>query len=74
MCKIVGEELVAKGVRRITALTGPKALQKTRENEAILKELQALTRTGLAEELPQRVTQLQEELKGLKKELHPLTI
>lgn len=67
--KIIGEELVAKGIRRITALTGPRALQKTRHDEHLLRELTSLLKTSTPEEVPQRVTVLQDELRQLKREL-----
>ena len=66
--KIVGEEAVAKGVRRITALTGPKAV------EYLLKvDGQAWAAAGelnvSVEELPARVAALKEEIKKLNKQL-----
>ncbi|HUG89267.1 MAG TPA: alanine--tRNA ligase, partial [Planctomycetaceae bacterium] len=69
LCKITSEEPVAKGVRRITALTGQKALERLRETEDILKELQSLLKTTQPAELPQRVTALQDELREAKREL-----
>ncbi len=68
-CKITSEEPVAKGVRRITAVTGPRALQLVREQEHVLKQTQQLLKVPRAEELPQRVEALQEELKALRKQL-----
>jgi alanyl-tRNA synthetase len=38
-CKLVAEEPVAKGVRRISAVTGAKALERTRQTESLVKEL-----------------------------------
>ncbi len=35
--KIVGEESVAAGTRRITALTGPAAIEHVRRNETALR-------------------------------------
>jgi len=49
-------EPVAKGVRRVTALTGPRALARIRETEDILKELVALLKTPQPQDLPRRVT------------------
>jgi alanyl-tRNA synthetase len=68
-CKIVGEEPVAKGVRRISAMTGPKALQKFREAESILSDLAILLKTPLPEDLSKKVSALQDELKNAKKAL-----
>ena len=39
--KIIGEESVAAGTRRITALTGPAALEQVRKHEAALAETAA---------------------------------
>jgi alanyl-tRNA synthetase len=40
LCRVVSEEPVARGVRRITALTGPKALQKSRDTDELIARLQ----------------------------------
>jgi len=68
LCKIVSEESVAAGTRRIVALTGPAALQHVREEERILKGLSQLIRAA-PPELPQRVKATLEEVKKLKKQL-----
>ncbi|VAX35730.1 Alanyl-tRNA synthetase [hydrothermal vent metagenome] len=67
-CKIVSEEPVAKGVRRISALTGRRALQYVRQTEATLNQLVAQLKTP-ADELPKRVEALQKELRELKQTL-----
>ncbi|GAB6165086.1 alanine--tRNA ligase [Thermostilla marina] len=66
--KIIGEESVAAGVRRITALTGRKALQHVRETEAVLQRISAALKSPVAE-LPRRVENLAAEVRKLKKEL-----
>ena len=66
--KIVGEESVAAGTRRITALTGTAALQHVREQEAVLAETAALLRVPPAE-VPARVAALAKEVRDLKKQL-----
>ena len=38
LVRVLGDDAVSKGVRRITALTGPKALEAMRENERLLRE------------------------------------
>ncbi|MBM82915.1 MAG: alanine--tRNA ligase [Planctomycetaceae bacterium] len=68
-CKIMTDEPVQKGVRRITALTGPKALEKIRETENLLKELVVLLKTPQPEDLPRRVAALQDELRDAKRDL-----
>ncbi len=73
LCKIVSEEGTQKGVRRITALTGERALEKVRQDEELLKELSQLLKTPQPSDLPQRVTALQDELRKLKRELSKQT-
>ncbi len=46
--KIVSEEPVAKGVRRVVAMTGPRALQRVRDAENLLKELVAAAQNAAA--------------------------
>jgi alanyl-tRNA synthetase len=69
LCKIISEEARGKGVRRITALTGQKALDRLRQTEDLLKQLVVLLNTPQPEDLPRRVQVLQEELRSLKQEL-----
>ncbi|HEV7999437.1 MAG TPA: alanine--tRNA ligase [Planctomycetaceae bacterium] len=71
--KIVSEEPVAKGVRRVVAMTGPRALQRVRDAENLLKELVTLLKTPQPEDLPRRVAVLQEELREAKKQLEAQT-
>ncbi len=66
--KIVGEESVAKGVRRITAVTGPAAVSHVQQMEAKVREVAILLNAGV-EQLPERVAALQEEIKKLRKQL-----
>jgi alanyl-tRNA synthetase len=66
--KIVGEESVSAGTRRITALTGPAALEHVRKHEAALQETAALLRVPVAE-VPHRVATLAKEVRDLKKQL-----
>ena len=64
--KIVAEESVSKGVRRITATTGGEALAAVQAMEATLKRI-ALALSAPAEEAPARIAALREEIKTLKK-------
>ena len=57
LLKIVGEESVAAGTRRITALTGPAALEHVRRSEAALAEAAAVLKVP-PEEVPDRVEAL----------------
>jgi alanyl-tRNA synthetase len=67
--KIVGEEAVGTGVRRITAFTGPKALGRIREEEALLERAAAMLKAPRAEDIPRRIEAIQNELKAAKKSL-----
>ncbi len=68
LCRVISEEPVAKGVRRISALTGPRSLARIRDTEAIVKNL-ALTLKAPPEELLQRIEALQGELRESRKQL-----
>jgi alanyl-tRNA synthetase len=65
--KIVGEESVAAGIRRITALTGMAALVVVRHQEQTVLDLTATLRVPVAQ-LSERVSSLLEEAKALKKQ------
>ncbi|MCA9042236.1 MAG: alanine--tRNA ligase, partial [Planctomycetaceae bacterium] len=69
LCKIVNEEPVAKGVRRVTAYTGQKAVERMRQSDELLRELSQLLKTPQVQELPHRIHVLQEELKSAKQQL-----
>ena len=60
--KIISQEGVAKGVRRITAVTGPAAYEHARQAFAVLDELSGRFNCP-PQELPARVAALQDELK-----------
>ena len=66
--KIIGEESVSAGTRRITALTGHAALDFVRQEEEALGSVAAALKVppALAAE---RVSALLEEIKGLKKQV-----
>ena len=66
--KIIAEGGVAAGVRRIEAVTGLGALQWVRGREALLGRLAETLRTGV-DELPRRISQLQDESRRLQKEV-----
>jgi alanyl-tRNA synthetase len=72
-CKIVSEESVATGVRRVVAMTGPRALQRIRDTENLLKELMGQLKSTQPEDLPRRLTALQDELRDVKKQLEAQT-
>jgi alanyl-tRNA synthetase len=66
--KIVGQENVAKGVRRVTAVTGQRAVEQVAEMSDVLSDLAGRFNCAIAE-LPKRVETLQEEVKKLQKQL-----
>jgi alanyl-tRNA synthetase len=65
--KIVGEEGVAKGVRRITAVTGRVAIRAIQEADRTLRELAVALKTA-PDQLANRVASMQEDIKELKKQ------
>ena len=67
--KIVSQEAVAKGVRRIVAVTGRKALDELENRNAVLDELTARLQCR-PEELPARVETLQEHVKALEQQIN----
>ena len=66
--KVVAEESVSKGVRRITAVTGEQALSITQRHERDLKAI-GQTLGAPVEEAPARLLALRDEVKTLKKKL-----
>ncbi len=66
LMKIVSEESVAAGTRRIVALTGRRALERIREHERALHEAAVLLRTS-PDELPGRIEAMSKEIRDLKK-------
>ena len=66
LIKIISEESVAKGVRRITAVTGPGALRWVQQTDEIVRTASAALRAP-ASELPDRIAAMQKEIKQLRK-------
>ena len=66
--KILTQEGVAKGVRRITAVTGKPAYEEIQSRSAIVDDLAGKFQCR-AEELPERVEALQVQLKQLQEQL-----
>jgi len=64
--KITGEESVAKGVRRITAVTGPVAVAWVQQIESAASAAARALRIKL-EELPERIEAMSKEIKELRK-------
>ena len=66
--KIVKEESISAGVRRITAMTGAALMGHLEQASEVVDRLTALLQTS-ADRLPERVTQILEDNKKLAKEL-----
>jgi alanyl-tRNA synthetase len=64
--KIISEESVAKGVRRITALTGRGAIEHMLRADEVLRAAAQLLRVK-PEEVPDRIEALAKEVKELRK-------
>ncbi len=64
--KIVSEESVAKGIRRITAVTGHEAVRYVQRMDEAVRSASAALRVPV-EEIGQRIAAMQKELKGLRK-------
>jgi alanyl-tRNA synthetase len=66
--KIVSEEGIAKGIRRITAVSGPRAVEAVQQLERTAREVSNLLKAGY-DQLPDRISGLQEEIKKLRRQL-----
>ncbi len=71
--KVVRDEAVASGVRRVEAVTGADAYKRFQEDETILNRVAAQLRTT-REALPHAIERLQEELKRTRKEMEDLRL
>jgi alanyl-tRNA synthetase len=71
LLKIISEQGVASGVRRIEALTGLGALKHIRRQEDALAEVASLLKVATSD-VPSRVVKLLEERKVLQRELDRL--
>jgi alanyl-tRNA synthetase len=69
--KIISDESIASGVRRIRAVTGVDAFERFRESELIVEKLTGDLRTSRPE-LPATIARLQEELKKTRREADEL--
>jgi len=70
--RIVSEGGVAAGVRRIEAVTGAAALEHGLRNEATLRRIAALVKSGGGDDVAAKVGQLAERLKAQDKEIQAL--
>jgi len=68
MFKIVGEEAVGKGIRRITAVTAKKAVEAVQDADRVIGELTTLFKCNVAD-LPKRIIAVLDEQKKVKDQL-----
>jgi len=73
LLKIVSDESIASGVRRIRAVTGVDAYERFRETEILVDEISSGLRTSRSE-LPTTVSRLQDELKKARREAEELKL
>lgn len=66
--KIIKEEGIGSGVRRIVAVTGQKAYEAFKDAENMLNEVAAVVKAPQAAQVVTKVTAMQEELKAAQKE------
>jgi alanyl-tRNA synthetase len=66
--KIISEESVSKGVRRITAVTGRGAVEYVQSMELGMRQISHAMSAPI-DQVPKRVASLQEEIRQLKKKL-----
>jgi alanyl-tRNA synthetase len=69
--KIVSETGVATGIRRIEAIAGPAVLEYLNVRDQVVRDLSDRFKIK-PEEIPERITSLQTELKVTHKQLHDL--
>ena len=73
VCKIVSETGIASGVRRIEAVSGPAILDYLNVRDRVVRDLSDRFKVK-PEELPDRITSLQNELKTTQKELETFKV
>ena len=71
--KIMSDEAIASGVRRIRAITGFDAFERFREDERLIDRSLAALKTQ-RDNLPNAIERLQEEVKRTRKEIEDLKL
>jgi alanyl-tRNA synthetase len=71
--KIVSENGIAAGIRRLEALTGPGALERFREDERLLDTIQADYKVG-RQEIPAFIEKLQGQIRDLQRQVSELKV
>lgn len=65
--KIIKEEGIGSGTRRIIAVTGQQAFESFRKQEDTLKEIAHTLKVPQIEQLPSKVVSLSEQIRDLQK-------
>src|SRR6185369_3281498 len=71
--KIISDEAIASGVRRIRAITGVDAFERFREDERLIDRSLAALKTQ-RDQLPNAIERLQDELKRTRREFDDLKL
>lgn len=71
--KIVSESGIGAGVRRIEAITGQAVIAYYQERDTILREAQSLLKAGQVDQVPQRIENLQADLKEAHSQIESLS-
>lgn len=69
---ILSQEAVASGIKRITALTGPKVIEKLHNQEKILEELTASFEVKSCTQICEKTHKLLKEYSEMKAKLESL--
>jgi alanyl-tRNA synthetase len=69
LVKLLSESSIGAGVRRVEALVGHDAYQYLAREHVLLNSLTEIIKGVRAEELPERIYELIEKMKGMEKEL-----
>ena len=72
LVKLLSESSIGAGVRRVEALVGYDAYQYLAREHVLLNSLTEIIKGVRADELPQRISELVEKMKGMEKELSGL--
>ena len=67
--KIISEESIGSGVRRITSVTKMKAYESLKENEILLKDSAKLLKAQSGQDVNEKINILMEENSSLRKEI-----
>ena len=72
LIKLLGESSIGAGVRRVEALVGFDAFRFLAKEHVLLESLTQILKGARVEELPERISDLLEKMKGIEKELATL--